>query len=469
MIIYKIHEITIHEVTMFKTFNTILKISSIMMIIMLLNTNITLSYSDESSILENEMSAYELSPDSIAAEAAILIAADSGQILFQKNMDKQMFPASITKLMTAILVLEDLNLSDTVVIDAESPLSEGSKIAIKENEEFTVEQLLNAMLIASANDAATALAKFHSGSIEEFSKKMNQRAVELGAKNTNFNNPHGLPDETHVTTAYDMAKIAQHAITLPQLLAITSTVSYEIPATSLTLEPRNINTSNKFLYGVGEKCKIDYKGERIDIKYEPIKGLKTGYTTVAKHTYVGYAKKNNMELISVILKSTKERCYADTRTLMDYGFDNLKKINLVHKGETLDTITLNDNKHTQIKAVAKENLNVYLPNEIIDGSWTQNIEVIPNLSLPLPIDGKLGTASYSIGNKVIGSTDLVTMTSVSDKALLDDTVIRPDKKKNGLFNMIYEYTFWLKIFITFFIWRTIMTMIRLSQDKKRKG
>ncbi len=418
-----------------------------------------LSFADE---LDN----FTLQPSDIKAECAILMDKESGQILFQKNMDKQMYPASITKIMTAILVLEDLNLDEIVEIDAKTPFSDGNRIWVKEGEKFSVKDLLHAMLIGSANDAAVALAKAHSGTVEEFAKKMNEKAVKLGAKNTHFTNPNGLPDENHVTTAYDMAKIAQHAANMPQLLEIVGTISYEIPPTELTNESRNIHTTNKFLYGTGKDCKMNYKGDRIDIKYEPILGLKTGYTSEAKHTYVGYAKKNEMELISVILKSDKEHFYSDTRTLMDYGFDNFKKINLVNKGETLETLNLNDGKKTQIPAVAKKSLNVYVPKQTIDGSWTENIEIIPDLKLPLPADGKLGTVSYTIGNKTLASTDLVTLNFVSDKAMLDDKVTPLNVDNKGKWSILYEYSLWIKIVVTFLIWRTIMTIIRLIRDKK---
>ncbi len=420
------------------------------------------SFSSESNNLQT------LNPSEITAECAILIEKNTGQILFEKNIHQQMYPASITKLMTAILILEDLDLNDIVEIDAETPFSDGNRIWVAEGEKFTVEQLLHAMLIISANDAATALAKHHSGSVENFAKKMNARAIELGALNTNFVNPNGLPNENHLTTAYDMAMIGKYASTIPKLLEIVQTSSYEIPPTNKTDEPRIIKTTNRFLYGKGKGNQITYKGELIDIKYDAVLGLKTGYTKAAGHTYVGYGHKNNMELISVILKSNKKHFYSDTRTLLDYGFDNFKKVTLVNKGKKIDTIKLQDDKNTQISLVAKETLDVYIPKQTIDGSWTSDVIINPNLSLPLPADGKLGTLTYSIGDNIIASTDLVTLQSISDKALLDEQLISINDKKSSIWIEFSKYSLWIKITIALLIWRTIITTIKMILKKRRE-
>ena len=170
------------------------------------------------NILINIVNAFEKSEFSpeITAPSAILIDSGSGDILYEKNAHTLMYPASTTKIMTAILAIESLDLSDTVVIDKESPFTTGSRIYIQEGEIFTVEQLLYALLLQSANDVAVALAKHISGDVAEFAKRMNERAKELGAKNTHFVNSSGLPDEAHVTTAYDLALIARYAMTLPE-------------------------------------------------------------------------------------------------------------------------------------------------------------------------------------------------------------------------------------------------------------
>ena len=149
----------------------------------------------------------------LVGEGAILIDGETGQILYEKNSHKRLYPASTTKIMTAILAIEKGNMEDTVTIDEEIVcLTDGSHIALDVGEEIKFEDLLNALLIESANDAALAIAKHISGSIEEFVQMMNNKAKEIGALNTNFTNPNGLPDEKHVTTAYDLSLIAKYAM-----------------------------------------------------------------------------------------------------------------------------------------------------------------------------------------------------------------------------------------------------------------
>ena len=154
------------------------------------------------------------SKDALELEAttAILIDAKTGEILFSKNKDVQMAPASMTKIMTALLAIENLDMDTVVTIDDETPYTEGNIIYMHPGEKFTVEQLLTAMLVSSANDCAVALAKTMSGTVKDFANLMNGKAKELGAKNTNFVNPNGLDDKRHVSTAYDFARIAKEAM-----------------------------------------------------------------------------------------------------------------------------------------------------------------------------------------------------------------------------------------------------------------
>src|SRR6056297_4081991 len=162
----------------------------------MLITSSTVSFANESTDED-----YSITTNDIFSDGAILINASTGQILFEKNPHKRLYPASTTKILTALLIEEKFSLDDKVTIDPESPFTIGSRIYVHEDEIFTIEQLLNALLIDSANDVANALAIYHSGSIEEFSKMMNKKAKELGAINTNFVNPSGLHNKDHYTTA----------------------------------------------------------------------------------------------------------------------------------------------------------------------------------------------------------------------------------------------------------------------------
>ncbi len=165
-----------------------------------------------------------------------------------------MYPASTTKIMTALLILENHDLNEIITIDAETPFTEGSRIYVLEDEQFTVEQLLYALMLQSANDAAVALAKYHSGTVEAFAEEMNAKAKELGALNTNFTNPNGLPDDNHTTTAFDMAQIARHAMANTTFRDIVGTVRYEIPPTPLQEETRYLKME-QILHGTGSKTK----------------------------------------------------------------------------------------------------------------------------------------------------------------------------------------------------------------------
>ncbi|NLK90627.1 MAG: D-alanyl-D-alanine carboxypeptidase, partial [Clostridiales bacterium] len=182
----------------------------------------------------------------IEAPNVILIDYETGKVLFDKNAHRQAYPASTTKVMTAVLTLENADLNDKVTIDYDLYV-DGSSMFLLKGESFTVGELLKALLIKSANDCAEALAIHISGSVEKFVEMMNKRAKELGALNTNFVNPHGLTDPNHVTTAYDLAMIAKHAMTFDTFREIVSTTMVSLDATEQTPEARIYRNTNKFL------------------------------------------------------------------------------------------------------------------------------------------------------------------------------------------------------------------------------
>lgn len=409
---------------------------------------------------------YTLKTSDIVAEAAILMDQESGQILFQKNINKIMYPASITKIMTAILVLEDLSLDDTVVIDAKAPFTEGNRIYVIEDEILTVEQLLNALMIESANDAAVALANYHSGSVEAFAQKMNARAQELGALNTNFVNPNGLPDEAHVTTAYDMALIAKHAMNMDKLMEIASTVRYQIPPTNKQDETRYLTNSNRFLYGVGSKNQINYNGKMIDIKYDAVTGLKTGYTVAAGQTFVATGEKDGKKLLSVILKSEGKNLYIDSRKLLDYGFDNFERKALIDAGEKIEELSFEDEKNSRLPIVTKDALVAYVPLGTQVSDLTRNMHLLPDITLPVESGQVLGTMQYQLGDLTVASTELVAPGFVSDKALLDDSIeIFSDDAPRWNFEEMDWISFSIRAGITLLIWRIIMTWYNLQRRK----
>jgi len=351
----------------------------------------------------------------ITAPSAILIDAATGEILYEKNAHTPMYPASTTKIMTAILTIESLDLSDTVIIDSESPFTTGSRIYIQEGEIFTVEQLLYALLLQSANDVAVALAKHISGDVEEFAKLMNKRAKELGAKNTHFVNSSGLPDEAHVTTAYDLAFIARYAMTLPEFRKIVKTVRYQIPPTNKQPETRYLRNSNRFLWGTGNANKINYRNQWIDIKYDLIDGIKTGYTVQAQQCLVASAEKNGHRLISVVLKAEGKNVYKDSRTLIDYGFEHFKFIKLSDTREKVETVPVKFGEEKYLNLVTENSFYKPIPQNAELNKIDKIIEIDQQIVAPISENQVLGKLIFRADDKYLGEVNLIAEKSIPKK------------------------------------------------------
>ncbi len=250
---------------------------------------------------------------SINAEAAIVMEASTGLILYQKNIDTKHFPASITKIMTVLLALENSSLGDTVTFSKNAVYDvdpKSSRIWVAEGEQMTMQQCLYAILLESANDVAYGVAEHIAGNIDSFARLMNEKAKSLGCKNTHFVNPHGLPDDNHYTTAYDMALITREALKNDSFRKIFDTSSYQLPPTNLQSETRYFHNHHDFVKGQG-------------YLYKDCIGGKTGYTRIARYTLVSVAKRGDLELITVIMKDdSNEHQYKDTQKLFDFAFDN---------------------------------------------------------------------------------------------------------------------------------------------------
>lgn len=249
----------------------------------------------------------------IAEETGILMEATTGQVLFDKEMDEIRYPASTTKIMTALLILENVkDLSQTVTFtDVITPdLAPGnSTINVQIGEQLTVEECLYGIMLASANEVCTQMAVYVAGSVENFVSMMNKRAAELGCENTHFVNANGLPDPNHYTTAHDLARILAAAIQNEDFCRISGSASYTIPPTNMTPYSRNLENSNALIK----------EGE---YHYEGVIAGKTGHTEAAKNTLVTAASRDGMTLVCVVLRSDGENRFIDTVSLFDYGFNN---------------------------------------------------------------------------------------------------------------------------------------------------
>lgn len=250
----------------------------------------------------------------IEGQSAVLMDAVTDTVLYSKNADDRLYPASITKIMTALLACENLDINDTITMSEAAAYgieAGSSSIYAETGEVFTVEQALMALMLESANEMALALAEKTSGSVKKFVELMNDRARQLGCTDTHFNNPNGLPDETHYTTANDMMKIAKAAWYNPLFRKFVTTQVYEIPPTNKQPETRYLLNHHKMMEGQS-------------YAYDGVLGGKTGYTNDAGSTLVTYAKKGNSVLIAVVLNSTNG-AFPDTTSLLDYGFNNFER------------------------------------------------------------------------------------------------------------------------------------------------
>lgn len=259
--------------------------------------------------------AQEAALPQVKAEGAVLMDAATGKVLFGKNQDMQFYPASITKVMTALLVLERCSLNDTVTFSASATtnLESGAvSLGVSEGDQLTVEQCLYGLLLKSANEIGNGLAEHVAGSVSAFADLMNARARELGCKNTHFTNPHGLNDTAHKTTPYDMALIMRAALQNETFRKIDTTTSYEFPATKKSAA-KTITMGHKMMYPTDSRY------------YEGIIGGKTGYTSKAGNTLVTGAQRNGVRLIAVVMKASGSH-YTDTIAMLDYGFANYEKL-----------------------------------------------------------------------------------------------------------------------------------------------
>lgn len=332
-------------------------------------------------------------PD-IAPEGACLMDADSGAVLYGKNMDKTYYPASITKIMTCLLAMENSSLDEMVEFSSNAVFGidrGSSNVGMDVGQSITMEEAIYCIMLASANEVAAAVAEHISGSVDSFAELMNQRAAELGCKNTHFVNANGLPNDDHYTTPYDMALIAKAFNNNETLRRIAGTSNYEIKATA--------TQPDSFLMPNHHKM---YPNK--DYAYEPVTWGKTGYTIAAGNTLVTCARNNGLDLICVVMKSENPDHYTDTRKLFEYGFNNFKKINVAECEKSYDmgcadffetgsSIFGSTENVISVDSSGKMILPIDLPFE----SLTSTITYVDN------VPGRIATVNYSYAGNYVGS------------------------------------------------------------------
>lgn len=343
----------------------------------------------------------------IEGESAVLMDMITGTILYSKNADKAQYPASITKIMTALLGSESLKATDKFAMSETAAHgitdTQSSSIYADTGEEFTVEQALMAVMLQSANEMTLAIAEQTSGSVKKFVELMNLKARQLGCTNTHFNNPNGLPDEKHYTTANDMAKIARAAWFNPAFRKYCTTGYYEIPATNKFSETRYLLNHHKMMNGQA-------------YAYDGVFGGKTGYTEAAGNTLVTFARRGNMYLVSVVMQSING-AYSDTKSLLDYGFNNFSRSAIKAKKEICfsclpaEKYLIKDYRKC-VLFYSMKTLSVALPNDADTASVKKNYSIQKN-----PAGRPLLTINYTFNGHQVGTARYYPKNSISDLLL----------------------------------------------------
>ena len=328
----------------------------------------------------------------VTAKAAVLVDMETGKILYSRNADKQLEMASTTKIMTAILILESLPLDQKVKVPAAAVGVAGSALGLHRGETFTVEQLLYAMLVPSANDAAVTLAVAEAGSVKAFVAKMNARAEKMGLTNTHFANNCGLHAANHYSSANDMAKIASFAMRDPVFRRIVSTRQYTLPHAG-GVANRVIKTSNELLQDV-----------------DWVNGIKTGSTPWADYCLVSSATKNGLTLISVVLgakdQDTRE---AESKALLTYGFERCRLKKLVDSGAVIADVPAPDPLDREVRLVTAKS---YTRRLLGEDEVTGQVRLSRDLTLPVAAGEVLGKLEFFQGNTRLGSVPLIAAEAV---------------------------------------------------------
>ena len=342
----------------------------------------------------------------IESKSAVLLDAASGKILFEKNKDERLAPASITKIMTLLLTMEALesgkiHLYEQVTISENASSMGGTQLYLEPGEIRRVEDLLIGVAVESANDAATALGEYIGGSNESFVKMMNDRAKELGMMNTQFKNANGLTEEGHYTTAYDVALMSKELVKYPEIHKYLTMWMVDVTVGKNNDRVRTLANTNKLLR-----------------TYNGLDGIKTGFTSEAKHCLSATAKRNNLRLISVILAADSSKLrFEEAAKLLDYGFSTYEGVCIAKKGEEVQDITIEKGKIGQMKAITEEDLSV-LMKKGEDSEVEKKILLDPSYNAPIKKGQKLGEMIAYSGDKELAKVNIVASEDVEETTML---------------------------------------------------
>ena len=350
----------------------------------------------------------------VYSNSAILIDGKTGEVLFEKNSNQKVYPASTTKILTAYIALsQGYTMKEQIIPSRTAVMSvpKGSSLAyFSENEILNLEQVLYGLMLPSGNDAANILAEHISGSVSDFADLMNSTAKNLGATNSNFVNANGLHNDNHYTTAADLAKIACACMKIEKFREIVSQAKYDMPATNIAKTSRTFLNTNKLLLSGGEYF------------YQYATGIKTGFTTQAGNCLVASASKDGLDLISVVLGGSiipvnKSTAFTDTISLFDYGFENYHNEQLVAQNKIITSCVPKKSGKKTLNLAAADSLNITVKNgdtPVFDHVTTINNKIVA----PINKGDVLGTISYTMDGKPIGIVNLVAQDDVKKEHVI---------------------------------------------------
>jgi D-alanyl-D-alanine carboxypeptidase (penicillin-binding protein 5/6) len=328
--------------------------------------------------------------------AAVLIEQNSGKVLYEKNMHEQLRPASVTKVMTILLIMEAID-SGKINYNTQIPCSEnassmgGSQIWLDTRETLSVNDMLKAICVVSANDCTVAMAEYLEGSQESFVQKMNEKAQELGMNDTCFKNCHGIDEDGHITSAYDIALMSRELLSKHPDITKYTTIYMD----SLRDGKSELVNTNKLIR-----------------TYNGITGLKTGSTSLALYNLSASATRDDLSLIAVIMKApTTKLRFAEAQKLLDYGFSNYSYIKLGDNGDTVKSVPISKGIKTNINATVENTSGVLIPKGK-EKQIEQNVFVQDNLSAPVYQGQKVGEITYTLNGETLDIIDLVASSDV---------------------------------------------------------
>ncbi|WP_234978600.1 D-alanyl-D-alanine carboxypeptidase family protein [Anaerosalibacter sp. Marseille-P3206] len=343
----------------------------------------------------------------IKGKSAILMDFNTGEILYENNSNEKLPPASITKIMVLLIAMESIEkgvikLTDEVVVTSNAAGMGGSQVYLEEGEIQTVESLLKAICLRSANDASVALAEHISGSEEIFAKKMNERATQLGMKNTNFKNVSGLPSEDHYTTAYDIALMSRELLKHPKIHEWLT----------LWMAEMKVGKNKDVVQGL-------VNTNRLVKEYEGANGVKTGFTNEAGFCLSGSAKRGNLQLISVIMGcETSKLRFEETKRMLDYGFATYDSVTIGKKGDVVGKILLEKGKKNEVNVIFEKDVFVLLPKGSQSNLGREYI-LPKSLIAPIEKNSKLGELVITLDGKIVDRINLVSSETVESANFAD--------------------------------------------------